>query len=436
MRAVATFLTVPLVISGLATAALQGQVPTPRRAAPFDAAPIPLQLPTSILPTIPFLLGEVDLTSIGVADSELATVGPTAAPTAGNQSMLIVDDDRADCPNAQFTSVQAAVAAAAPGDMIKVCRGTYVEQVTIPAGKDNLTLFSEGAFQAVLKAPPIMIEPKAIVRINGAHDITLRHFTIAGPGGGPCDSIRYGVRVDDSGSALITDNHITEIHDTPFSGCQNGVGVLIGRNFENTTGSGTVVHNLIDRYQKGGIVVDGVIASEPPPDAPDASSGSSRSNAEVAYNEIDGVGATPVIAQNGIQISRSATANVHHNRVSLNNYALPTTSSEAILLFQEIAGTTVHHNYLFLNDDGIGLFTTAAADVSHNRSERNDFDGVFADTDTASNTISYNRLEGNHLFDCQDDSVGPGTAGTANFWIKNLGNTENRPGLCKATPPR
>jgi hypothetical protein len=40
----------------------------------------------------------------------------------------------------------------------------------------------------------------------------------------------------------------------------------------------------------------------------------------------------------------------------------------------------------------------------------------------------------NGLFDCEDDSAGPGTAGTANYWINNLGDTANRMGLCKATP--
>jgi hypothetical protein len=422
MRAVRTVLVVTVVMAGVAmTTSLRGQIPGPRQAAPFDGEAIALPLPSTILRTIPFLLGEVDIASLGVPDVELATVGPTASASSSSGSMLIVDDDHADCPNAQYTTVQSAVTAAAPGDRIKVCRGTYVEQVTIPAGKDNLTLFSEGALQAVIKAPPVMTDPKAIVWISGAHDITLRHFTIAGPGGTGCDSIRYGVRVDEGGSALITDNHITEIHDTPFSGCQNGVGVLIGRNFEATTGVATVVHNLIDRYQKGGVVVDGQVSG-------------ARSNAEVAFNEIVGMGVTPVIAQNGIQVSRNAIANVHHNKVSQNNYGLPTTSSEAILLFQENPGTAVHHNQVFLNDDGIGLFTTNGTEISHNSSEQNDFDGVFADSDTSGNTLSYNRADENHLFDCEDNSAGAGTGGTANFWIKDLGDTQNRPGLCKATP--
>ena len=122
---------------------------------PYDGSAVGGLNIAAPLPTGLFALGSVDLSSFGVADSELATVGPqpSAAPASGG-NMLIVDDDLRDCPNAQFTSIQAAVDAAPAGAKIKVCAGTYVEQVTIPAGKDGLTLFSEADLQAVIKAPP------------------------------------------------------------------------------------------------------------------------------------------------------------------------------------------------------------------------------------------------------------------------------------------
>ncbi len=103
--------------------------------------------------------------------------------------MLIVDDDLRIARTRNSTSIQAAATAAPAGSKIKVCPARYVEQVTIPAGKDGLTLFSEGDLQAVIKAPPIMIPnpSKSIVLIQ-AQDVTLRHFTITGPGGGPCDT--------------------------------------------------------------------------------------------------------------------------------------------------------------------------------------------------------------------------------------------------------
>jgi hypothetical protein len=60
---------------------------------------------------------------------------------------------------------------------------------------------------------------------------------------------------------------------------------------------------------------------------------------------------------------------------------------------------------------------------------------LFADSDTANNTIEHNKLTTNAELDCDDVSAGPGTAGTANFWIQDLGYTENRPGLCKHATP-
>src|SRR3954451_10686395 len=79
-------------------------------AAPFDGgAPGGARVTTLPLPTGLLALG-TDLTLFGVEPAELATAGPTASSSSSSSgAMLIVDDDRMDCPNAQFTSAQAAV---------------------------------------------------------------------------------------------------------------------------------------------------------------------------------------------------------------------------------------------------------------------------------------------------------------------------------------
>lgn len=366
---------------------------------------------------LPFALGEVDLSALGVSDAELLSVGPAASATAASGDLLIVDDDALDCPNAQYTTIQSAVTAATSGDKIKVCPGTYIEQVTIPAGKDDLTLFSEGARQAIIKAPMAMLPPQAIVRVNGAQDVTIRHFTITGPGGGPCNSIRYGVFVDGGGSALITDNHITEIRDfPPLSGCQNGIGVSVGRVLPPdgpTTGSATVVHNLIDRYQKGGVLVDGA-----------------GSSAEVAYNEVIGAGPTPFIAQNGIQLSRGAHADAHHNKVSQNFYSPAGVDATGFLLF-DTPDARVHHNSVFLNESGIATsVVNGTVEISYN-SARNNFDGIVAYVPTTNILIAHNKAFENTRYDCRDDNMP-----TTNNWLKDLGRTENQPGLCKQAGPK
>jgi hypothetical protein len=385
--------------------------------APFDGDSSTAQPAGTPLLTPLFALGEVDLSTLGVSSLELATVGPLLAPTVADDHMLIVDDGL-DCPNSEYLTIQDAVDAATPGDKIKVCRGTYMEQVTIPAGKDGITLFSEPALQAVIKAPLLMLDPKAIVRVSSSRDVTIRHFTITGPGGGGCDSIRWGVRVDTYGSAVITDNHITEIRDLGTSGCQNGIGVLLGRNrpdispAEDTVGSGKVVHNLIDRYQKGGVLVDntGVWTGE------------------VAYNEVTGE-PSPIIAQNGIQVSRAGRGDAHHNKVSMNSYMPGGVEATGILLYANTVPARAHHNELFLNDTGVSLWTVFGnAEISYNNA-RNNENGVVAYSPSSDNLIAYNKAFENTL-DCRDDTVP-----TTNRWVKDLGRTQNQPGLCKQAGP-
>ena len=54
---------------------------------------------------------------------------PTALPA--HHAQLVVDDDKVECPHAGFTHIQNAIDAASPGDEIHICKGIYVEQVTI-----------------------------------------------------------------------------------------------------------------------------------------------------------------------------------------------------------------------------------------------------------------------------------------------------------------
>jgi nitrous oxidase accessory protein NosD len=157
----------------------------------------------------------------------------------------------------------------------------------------------------------------------------------------------------------------------------------------------------------------------------------------VHHNQIVGPGVQPAIAPNGIQISRGAGGNVHHNVVKENSFeTIAFNIGTGILIFEARENAvTVGYNDVFLNDDGISLYTTSGALIEHNHShDQRVFDGLFAFADTSNNRFSYNQAERNTEHDCHDDSVGAGTAGSANLWDNNLGDTESRPGLCKATP--
>lgn len=109
----------------------------------------------------------------------LAVTALTAVPA--HAATLTVDSDRAQCPRAQFASIQAAVDNARPGDTVKVCADTYPEQVTVDK---PLTLRGPGEADDCSTAPEAIIDPagegfSVAVRL-AADGITLRGLTIQG----------------------------------------------------------------------------------------------------------------------------------------------------------------------------------------------------------------------------------------------------------------
>jgi parallel beta-helix repeat protein len=79
----------------------------------------------------------------------LSAGAATAAAAAGGTKVLVVDDNRLDCPKADYTTIQDAVTAAEPGSTILVCAGTYNEWVVIE-NKNDLRLLAKGAPGAVV----------------------------------------------------------------------------------------------------------------------------------------------------------------------------------------------------------------------------------------------------------------------------------------------
>lgn len=427
----------------LALAAVAAAAPDP---SPYDGGPSVLPLSVPALPTPPFPLG-TDLSDVGVSQSDLAGDGPNvqmagsnyghgsgdSGGSGGSASLLVVDDDRVECPYAQFTSIQDAVNAASPGSFIEVCRGDY-QPFTVPAGKDHLTIFGTGFLDAFVQAPttPEVGGTQDLVHVSGAKDVALINLVLTGPFPvTSCAGQFDGLRVDGGGSAIVLGDHITHIRaaDDTLLGCQAGLGVLVGRASQAQVGSATIGYSLIDDYEKGGIVVD-----------------NTGSSAAIDHTIVEGIGSTTTTAQNGIQISRGATGSVSYTEVSGNVYADPTVASSAAILLYQSGKVSVSSSDTFQNDDGIDLIGVAGSSISNNYSHDQDDVGLYADADSAGNTFAKNVAHKNAVLDCEDDSVGgggggvaiatsgsgsgTGTAGTANTWVKDVGDTASPPGIC------
>lgn len=177
--------------------------------------------------------------------------------------------------------------------------------------------------------------------------------------------------------------------------------VQVGRNFGAQTGTARIIGNLIDDYNKNGITVD-----------------NSGSWAEIAYNRIIGEGPTIVTAQNGVQVSRGATAKVRHNLVNGNDYTGPGFVATGILLFQP-GVVTVERNTANLN--GIGIFDFVGGvgtAIKSNTVRASTFDGI-ALQDLTGQSVEANKAA---------DNLGPGISlyGAFQNSIKSNWVTSNR----------
>jgi parallel beta-helix repeat protein len=153
-----------------------------------------------------------------------------------------------------------------------------------------------------------------------------------------------------------------------------------------------VIGNVIDNYQKNGTTIDGM-----------------GSYADFAFNRVLGIGPTAIIAQNGAQISRGATADVRHNFISGNVYTPQTVTSTGILLFQS-GVVHINHNTVAANDTGVDMFDPASGSVAdHNRLRSSTYDGVALfpanDTEIAFNWTEQNNGPGIGVYDSQNNSV-------------------------------
>lgn len=222
----------------------------------------------------------------GMISPRVATAAPAApSPPAGaiivnNGSYSPQGDLPAACSTPGYTSIQAAVTAASPGDTIYVCAGTYDEDVTI--GASSLTLLGAefGIDPAARPGPESIIDDaNGPVQIE-ANDVTINGFTIQGAvndpdtdpsafGAGIWTNPGYsgtqggeqilfniiqdniaGIELDNTGvlPAAVEDNLIRG-NNFPGAGSGNGIEVSFGLSdafIEGNTFSGDTNSSMVD----------------------------------------------------------------------------------------------------------------------------------------------------------------------------------------------
>jgi hypothetical protein len=291
------------------------------------------------------------------------------------------------CSTAAYGSVQGAVSAAKSGDQVYLCTSVpYVESVAIQNKQLNLLGDPGATIQAPANAAAPttffssqnLLTPNSVLTIIGPNiNVHVTGLTIEGPfQNAGCGGDDFGILAIGGPAVQLGNDQVLNIgaaDQAGLGGCQYGVGIQIGRRYwPNTTGGFNTVNFAANAqiqnakvagYQKNGITVDGP-----------------GSQAQIQSSNIDGGGQNPIIARNGIQISRGATGQVQNNSVNNNEYTGPGSfaSATGILVFGGCGDPTdnnvqINNNSLTNNDTGVDdvnydpTCTTAPSNQTNNQ---------------------------------------------------------------------
>ncbi|HWY44931.1 MAG TPA: right-handed parallel beta-helix repeat-containing protein [Candidatus Sulfotelmatobacter sp.] len=221
-------------------------------------------------------------------------------------SQLVVDDDKAECPHAGFTHIQDAINSAAAGDRIRICKGTYAEQLTI---QKSLTLDADSG--AILM-PGVMHQNTvslfdsapiaAAILVQNASNVTVRGLIVDGANNGisACSPDLEGITFQNASGSIERAAVRNFKLGSGLEGCQSGTGIFVqsgGGTISNVEIEDCTIHD----YQKNGITADEV-----------------GTNASIRHNVVTGLGPTTGAAQNGIQIGFGAEGVIERNLVTNN----------------------------------------------------------------------------------------------------------------------
>jgi parallel beta-helix repeat protein len=297
----------------------------------------------------------------------LSSFALLASPVVAKR--LVVDVGKLACPAAAYTSIQAAVNAASPGDEIHICKGIYVEQVVIQKPLDidtdnGATLMPSAMLQnstSLFDSSPLAVA----LLVANTTSVSIDGLIVDGSNSGisACSPDLFGIAFQNaSGNIRHTTVRNFKLASN-LNGCQSGSGIFV------QSGGGqisdvTIDSNSVHDFQKNGITAD-----------------EAGSQVSIRSNVVTGLGPTTGAAQNGIQIGFGAAGSIDRNTVTNNLWSpcTSTTNCAAVatnILVAQSDGVTVSDNTVAVSQ--VGIFIDGnSADLSGNQSSANSvFDGI------------------------------------------------------------
>ena len=229
-----------------------------------------------------------------------------ARPAWAANGFIIVGNEPANCPDAQFTTIQAALNAAAPGQRIHLCRGTYPEQlkITKPVHIDSangvvlLPTNMQANTTSLVSGAPIA----AAILVMDTTNVIIEGMIVDGINNNVSACAPQLIGIEYQNASGVVENVTVRNFKlaAALNGCQSGTAIFV-----QSGGGGAseleVHDSVLYDYQKNGITAN-----------------EAGTAITVHDNFVTGVGPTSGAAQNGIQVGFGAGGEIRRNTVTNN----------------------------------------------------------------------------------------------------------------------
>jgi hypothetical protein len=306
-------------------------------------------------------------------------------------STLTVGKPNTSCPNAQYTSITAAVNAAAAGDVIAICPATYPEQliITMPLTLQGVSTDVNGNdVNRVLLQPVLQnvngLTVQAVITVMNTGGVTIENLAIDASNNTAtgCNPSLADVHYFNA-SGVVTNNALFGAK-LAHQNCgeifpNNGFGVLVDSSRPGPFRV-SVEHNSIRDFTQGGVQATntGVLV-------------------DVEGNRVSGVG-PPIPYQFGISLSEGAAGQIKGNFITLGSCrklsytACLQVGSVGITLGQIVDGSVVDGNVISDAQSGIEISGNNFRVTNNLISNIDLFDGI--DIGLVTNSL----IDGNTVF--------------------------------------
>lgn len=314
------------------------------------------------------------------------------------------------CP-AQFTTINAAIAAANPNDTVYVCNTgvPFNEQVTV-----SKSIKLVGQTGATIQPSPLVANTTslssgnpiaaAIFVTDGITGVTISNLIVDGSQNQIAGCLPNPIGVyfrNASGTVAYTAVRNFKL-GAGLEGCQAGIGIFAQADDVGGISNVTAFSNSVHDFQKTGIVGNEL-----------------GTTLTASSNVVTGWGPTPFIAQNGIQIGFGATGTVTGNTVRDVAYSpcVDTSncpaSSTGVLIYDPSGAITTKSNNISGTQGAVYYLSASSGTIASNTiSNTLVFDGIVIDTD-GSNPGTANTVNLNTIMNSSESAVFVNTDGNS-----------------------